>query len=311
MIKEQVNAVVNNIQQSSALKDIIANVKKYTNDQEVSIELNNFINSFKLYLLTSENQERLLKSTTKSLLECCINVAQLDLTFNTALEYAYILPFWNKDNKNYDASLCISYKGFIHLARRNPQLKAIRPFIIYNHELNDRQYFYEDYGSGEILYKPNYLQERIPNNIAAATCVIDYINGGKEWDTMLIKDIIKQSNIELKDGTFFKTDKSNNSFWQKHWQIMIYKAPLKRALMKTGFPNILQASSFDKDTLEEEDIPSKNVTPEEKTISQEAQALIKDYLHKSRDNVFSERFNKLSSEEDKDAIRKELFGIDK
>lgn len=68
---------------------------------------------------------KLAECSPESFLGSVMQCAQLGLEPNTPLGHAYLLPYWNKNQRSYECSLITGYQGMIELAMRSGRVSSI------------------------------------------------------------------------------------------------------------------------------------------------------------------------------------------
>jgi recombination protein RecT len=141
-------------------------------------------NRFLSMLMTEcQRTPTLLDCTARSLFGGLVQVAQLGLELGGPAGQAYLLPFGDKTNGVTNATLVIGYKGFVNLVFRSQMVKSFRAVTVREKDVID-----EDLGSSPKLYhKPHPDKDGAPKGYYA---VVEYINGGVDWEYMTLKNII-------------------------------------------------------------------------------------------------------------------------
>jgi recombination protein RecT len=63
-----------------------------------------------------------------------MTIAQLGLRLGGALGQAYLLPFWNKENKRREATFVLGYKGLVTLAHRSGYVRGITARTVFERD---------------------------------------------------------------------------------------------------------------------------------------------------------------------------------
>ena len=75
--------------------------------------------------------EKLRQSTEESVVLAVMEAAQLGLEPTGVLGMAYLVPYWNKHLRAYEAKLMVGYRGFVDLMRRSGELRTIEARVVY------------------------------------------------------------------------------------------------------------------------------------------------------------------------------------
>lgn len=100
--------------------------------------------------------ERLLSCTLVSLLDCLVEANRQGLNLHPGLKHAYMVPFYNKNIRQYEAKLIIDYRGFIAKAVSQGMIKDADVFIVKeNDEFEYGQRFIGAKNESHLTWKPN------------------------------------------------------------------------------------------------------------------------------------------------------------
>jgi recombination protein RecT len=104
----------------------------------------------KVALMATSRNADLLKCTPHSVLNSIMQAAQVGLEVNSPLGHAYLVPFYNKDEKTNECTLIIGYRGFIDLARRSSEIDTIEARCVY-----EKDFFELAYGTDQkLIHRP-------------------------------------------------------------------------------------------------------------------------------------------------------------
>lgn len=188
-----------------------------------------------------------------SIVSSAMVAASLDLPVDKNLGYAWIVPFYDKNKGHKAAQFQLGYKGYIQLALRTGQYKAINVIPIYEGE----------------LIKWNRLTEEIELDLDAAESdsVIGYCGyfklvNGFEKTVYWTKDQIEAHRIKFNKA---KNKKSLNNVWQSDYDAMALKTVLRNMLGKWGILSIEMQKAITEDESERE---TKNITEEANEIEE-------------------------------------------
>ncbi|MBY0157301.1 recombinase RecT [Cytobacillus oceanisediminis] len=182
-----------------------------------------------------------------SIVSSAMVAASLDLPVDKNLGYAWIVAFYDK-NKGYKAAqFQLGYKGYIQLALRSGQYKAINVIPVYE---------------GELL-KWNRLKEEIDLDLDAKKSdkVIGYCGyfklvNGFEKTVYWTRDEVEAHRIKHNKA---KDKKSLNNVWRSDYDAMAMKTVLRNMLGKWGILSIDMQKAFIEDEQERE---VKDITDE-------------------------------------------------
>lgn len=199
-----------------------------------------------------------------SIISSAMVAASLDLPVDKNLGYAWIVPFYDSKKGHKVAQFQLGYKGYIQLALRTGQYKAINVIPVYEGELK----------------KWNRLTEEIDLDLEGATSdkVIGYCGyfkliNGFEKTVYWTKEQIEAHRIKhnkMKDKTAL------NNVWKSDYDAMAMKTVIRNMLSKWGILSIEMQKAFseDEETREVKDITDE--AQELETIDGEAVELTED-----------------------------------
>jgi recombination protein RecT len=188
-----------------------------------------------------------------SIVSSAMVAASLDLPVDKNLGYAWIVPFYDSKKGHKAAQFQLGYKGYIQLALRSGQYKAINVIEV---------------REGELI-KWNRLTEEIDLNLDAATSerVIGYCGyfklvNGFEKTVYWTRDEIEAHRIKFNKA---KDKTSLNNVWRSDYDAMAMKTVLRNMLGKWGILSVEMQTAISEDEVERE---VKDVTeqPEESTV---------------------------------------------
>lgn len=158
-----------------------------------------------------ESNEYMQKATIGSIQNSIINVASVGLTLNPADGYAYLVPEYNKNTKQVECQLRISFKGLIKLATDSGSIKWVKAEIV---KAND-QFTYN--GPCE---KPEHKMEPFGDrgNPVGVYCIAKTVEDDFLTDVMNWEEVAK-----------IKSCAKTQSVWEKWPEEMAKKAIIKRA----------------------------------------------------------------------------------
>ncbi|WP_348658895.1 recombinase RecT [Heyndrickxia faecalis] len=212
-----------------------------------------------------------------SIISSAMVAASLDLPVDKNLGYAWIVPFYDSKKGHKVAQFQLGYKGYIQLALRTGQYKAIN--VIAVHE-------------GELI-KWNRLTEEIELDLEGATSekVIGYCGyfkliNGFEKTVYWTKDEIEAHRVKHNK---MKDKNALNNVWKSDYDAMAMKTVIRNMLSKWGILSIEMQTAVTEDERETHDITDEtnaeepeiiDYHPEPETekeeVSQQEQAKVED-----------------------------------
>ncbi|EWG12720.1 recombinase RecT [Cytobacillus firmus] len=182
-----------------------------------------------------------------SIVSSAMVAASLDLPVDKNLGYAWIVAFYDSKKGYKAAQFQLGYKGYIQLALRSGQYKAINVIPVYE---------------GELL-KWNRLTEEIDLDLDAKKSdkVIGYCGyfklvNGFEKTVYWTRDEVEAHRIKHNKA---KDKKSLNNVWRSDYDAMAMKTVLRNMLGKWGILSIDMQKAFTEDEQERE---LKDITDE-------------------------------------------------
>ena len=204
----------------------------------------------------------LAKCTQTSFMGAMMSAAQLGLEPNTPLGQAYLIPYQNKGKK--EVQFQIGYRGYIELAHRSGQFKAIEARTVYENDEFDYCYGLES----DIKHRPA-MADR--GNPIAYYAVYKLVNGGYGFEVMSISDVKDHAK------QYSKSYGSNFSPWKTNFDAMAKKTVLKKVLkyapLNSELQKIMETDSSIKSKI------SENMTDIENEIEYEYEEaeVVEDY----------------------------------
>jgi len=163
----------------------------------------------------------LAKSTIESKLEAVLNVAQIGLTLNPVLKFAYLVPRSAKIGGQFvvQCHLEPSYQGLVKLITDTGSATSVYAHIVY-----EGDEFEETLGTSvEILHRPKRTSKEI--KMVYAVAVLQ--DGKKQVEVMTVEEV-----NEIREGSesykAFLKNKNIPCIWEKHYSEMARKTVIKR-----------------------------------------------------------------------------------
>lgn len=170
----------------------------------------------------------LKKVDQMSVIGSAMIAASLDLPVDKNLGYAWIIPYGNR------AQFQLGYKGYIQLALRTGQYKAINVIEVYEGELQKWDRLTEEF---EIDF-----DKRVSDAVVGYAAYFELINGFRKtvyWT---------KEEVERHRKRFSKSDFG----WKNDWDAMAKKTVLKNMLSKWGILSVEMQQAFIEDNEERE-----------------------------------------------------------
>lgn len=182
-------------------------------------------------LAVVNNNALLAKATPLSVISAAMVAASLDLPITTGLGYAAIVPFRNAKEGRTDAQFQLMARGYVQLAMRSGQYKAIEVQPVCEGEIRSVQKFTGRYDFGK----------RKSDKVVGWMGYFRLLNGFEKYYYMTI-DEIQQHAMR-----FSQTAKKGYGLWVDNFDAMAAKTVLKLMLAKWGVLSVemQKATEFD------------------------------------------------------------------
>ncbi|MGG0891716.1 recombinase RecT [Cytobacillus horneckiae] len=174
-----------------------------------------------------------------SIVSSALVAATLDLPIDKNLGYAWIVPFYDSKKGHKAAQFQLGYKGYIQLALRTGQYKAINVIEV---------------REGELI-KWNRLTEEVELDLDGATSekVVGYCGyfkliNGFEKTVYWTRDEVEAHRIKHNK---MKDKKALNNVWKSDYDAMAMKTVLRNMLGKWGILSIELQKAFSEDEARE------------------------------------------------------------
>ena len=168
--------------------------------------------SFKRLALTAfRKNKQLQQCNLMSVLECCVQSAQVGLEPNTTLGHAYVIPYGK------EAQFQIGYLGLLELCYRTGEYTSISAHEVYSED----EFEYELGLTPRLVHKP--CDEPTGNPIRYYA-TFTRKDGGYGLYSMSRKQVVDYAS------NYSKSYNSKNSPWQTDFDSMARKTCLKKAL---------------------------------------------------------------------------------
>ena len=164
----------------------------------------------------AQKNPKLLECSTRSLIGCIVEAAQLDLMLDSNLGHAYPVPYSG------EATLQIGYKGLLTLALRSGFVKDIYAACVYE----DDEFDYQLGSTPKIKHKPKLGGDRDDGKIIAVYAVARTKEGGSVMDILPLSDIHKHRNHS------HTWRKYKSGPWVEHFSAMSEKTAIRMLCKK-------------------------------------------------------------------------------
>ncbi|MDT2770982.1 recombinase RecT [Enterococcus pseudoavium] len=244
--------------------------------------LNENANSFMASVMTLvSNDSYLADSEPMSILSGALTAATLNLGLDKNLGYAYLVPFNSKNKQTgkweKKAQFLLGYKGYIQLAQRSGQYKALNVIEVYDGELTSWNRLTE-----EFEFDPN---GRKSDEVIGYVGYFELLNGFKKtvyWTKQEI-EAHRISNSKDKDKTKL------SGVWRSDYNAMARKTVLRNMLSKWGILSVeMQEATISDEKVQsvqpDGSIISEAETVEEVTERKEAEPVIEETKNESTDS---------------------------
>lgn len=183
----------------------------------------------------------LKKCEPMSVIASCMVAATMDLPVDKNLGYAWVVPYGTK------AQFQMGYKGYIQLALRTGQYKAINVVEIREGEL--------------INWNPLTEELEVDFTQRKSNKVIGYAGYFKLLNGFEKKDYWSKEDMEAHAKKFSKTYNFKNGVWQTDFDSMAKKTVLRNLLSKWGILSIEMQKAYtaDNNTIKESILEEDNV----------------------------------------------------
>lgn len=172
---------------------------------------------FQMALSAYNTTPHLSECSAASVLSCVMKCSALGLEPSSVdgMGRAYIIPYWNKRTRSYEAQFMLGYRGMIDLARRSGQLEEISARAVY--EGDEFEYCY---GLHEDLRHVPSLEPKEGRPMTHVYMVARFKDGGHYFDVM--------SKAEV-DAVRKRSKASDGGPWVTDYEAMARKTVLRRA----------------------------------------------------------------------------------
>lgn len=161
--------------------------------------------------LATTRNPRLLQCAAATIVTSAMVSARLGLACDGILGSAYLVPFYNKKNQQYECQLIIGYRGLIDLARKSGAVSKVETHLVYEQDV-----FEVDFGAVRpVSHRPSYKSDRGDWYLV--------------WGMATFTDGTVQAEIMTRDQVNeIKKRAQSDSVWKKDGDEMARKSVVRR-----------------------------------------------------------------------------------
>ena len=189
------------------------------------------------------NDSYLADSEPMSIMSGALTAATLNLGLDKNLGYAYLVPFNSKNKQTgkweKKAQFVLGYKGYIQLAQRSGQYKALNVIEVFDGELESWNRLTE-----EFVFNP---EGRASDEVIGYVGYFELLNGFKKTVYWTKQEIETHRIRNSKD----KNPQSPSGVWRSDYNAMARKTVLRNMLSKWGILSIeMQKATVSDETVQ-------------------------------------------------------------
>ena len=176
-----------------------------------------------------------------TIIASALKAATMDLPIDKNLGYAYVVPFnrsekvGNKWIKHNEAQFILGYKGYIQLAQRSGQYKALNALAIYDGQLIDWNPLTEEF---TFDYKA-----KVSDEVIGYVGFFELLNGFKKTVYWTKQEI---ESHRIKNAKGYDKEKLSGA-WIDNYDSMAIKTVLRNMLSKWGLLSVEMQSAITSD----------------------------------------------------------------
>jgi recombination protein RecT len=206
----------------SDIKSISIYLKNEQVTERIKEVLGSKANQFVTALLRIASENKLLqKATPESLLGAAMTAATLDLSLNSSLGMAHIVPYYDKESETYVAQFQIGWKGFVQLALRSGQFVKLYATDVREGEIKSRNRLT---GEIEFVWLPDDKRDNV--KIVGYVSYFKLTNGFESTYYMSCEELEKHAK------TYSKTYAKGFGVWKENFHAMAIKTVTKMNISK-------------------------------------------------------------------------------
>lgn len=187
------------------------------------------------------SDDYLSKAEPMTIIASALKAATMDLPIDKNLGYAYIVPFNRKEKIGKDwithneAQFILGYKGYIQLAQRSGQYKALNALAIYSGQLIDWNPLTEEF---TFDYKA-----KVSDEVIGYVGFFELLNGFKKTVYWTKQEI---ESHRIKNAKGYDKEKLSGA-WKENYDAMAIKTVLRNMLAKWGLLSVEMQSAITSD----------------------------------------------------------------
>lgn len=175
--------------------------------------------SFALQIINKSDV--LAKCSQESKQSAVLNIANIGLTLNPALNLAYLVPRYDRASKGFVCTLMPSYQGLVKLLTDSGSVTSCEAQVVYKND----EFVYELGTEAKIKHVPHFGSDR--GDIIGVYAIAHLHNGQRQIELMNADDIEKV--MEMSESyKAYKEGKARSCVWIDHKPEMCRKTILKR-----------------------------------------------------------------------------------
>jgi len=201
VIQEQVNV---------QFRDIVPRLAQLIDKETIIKEINFACQAF-------NKSEYLNKATTASKQQAILNVAQIGLTLNPVLKYAYLVPRFSSGQV--ECFLEPSYQGIVKLITDTGSAKSVYAYPVFEGDVFDVVLGTKT----DIIHRPAFKSKTMTHVYAVAT-----LSDGMQMIEVMHVDEVNAIRDKSESYKSFKDGKTKSCIWEDHYAEMSRKTVIKR-----------------------------------------------------------------------------------
>jgi phage RecT family recombinase len=174
-----------------------------------------------VFLSVVEGNADLVRCTDGSLARAMMHSAEVGLEVGGAYPHAYLIPYYNKDEKQNEAQFQISVWGYLELVRRSGAVKKVWADVVF---ANDQCELISGTDGKQIKHKPQWFLPRAKRGdvVGAYACAILKGEEGEE-DTVVCEPVSREELDQARAA-----NRGNSPAWKDWYEQQCQKVALKR-----------------------------------------------------------------------------------
>lgn len=244
-----------------------AGIKSYMNSPAIKKRFEELLDKrapqFMTSLVNLANSDKLLATADPmTIVQSAMVAATLDLPIDKNLGYAWIVPYKNTKAGKYEGQFQMGYKGYIQLALRTAQYKAINVIEVHEGEL--------------VEWNPLTEQLKLDFEQRSSDVVIGYAGYFELLNGFRKAVYWKRDDMDRHAKKYsFAYSKGYSTPWKTDFDAMAKKTVIRNMLSKWGILSIQMQQAYTEDVTEEKKADSPDafegidITPEDYAVEGE------------------------------------------